>query len=66
MSTPMNQFQFGRQTISTWVFMMMHAELVTGRPYVDVTAAMSEEPRERSIALTALGGSADPFADVEL
>jgi Fe-S-cluster-containing dehydrogenase component len=66
MSTPVNRFQFGRQTISSRVFMMMPAELVTSRPYVDVTAAMTEEPRERAIALTPSGGAADPFADVEL
>jgi len=66
MSTPMNRFQFGHQTISTRVFMMMPAELVTSRPYVDVTAAMTEEPRERAIALTPAGSSADPFADVEV
>jgi Fe-S-cluster-containing dehydrogenase component len=62
MSTPVNRFQFGRQTISTRVFMMMPAKTVTTRPYVDVTAAMSDRPRERAIALTA----ADPFADVEV
>ena len=60
----MNQFTFGRQTISTRVFMMMPAELVTRRPYVDVTAAMGEQPRERTITLTPAGG--DPFADVEV
>jgi len=27
---------------------------------------MTEEPRERAIALTPAGGAADPFADVEL
>jgi hypothetical protein len=65
MSTPVNRFQFGRQTISTAVFMMMPSELVTLRPYVDVTAAMSEQPRERAIALTPAGGDGDPFAEVE-
>jgi len=64
MSRPMNRFQFGRQTISTRVFMMMPAEFVTARPYVDVTAAMVEAPRERMIPLAAVGG--DPFADVEV
>jgi Fe-S-cluster-containing dehydrogenase component len=65
MSTPVNQFQFGRQTISTRVFMMMPAELVTRRPYVDVTAAMADQPRERVIPLAAVGGG-DPFAEVEV
>jgi hypothetical protein len=52
LSTPVNRFQFGRQTISTRVFMMMPAGVVTRHPYVDVTAAMSEQPRERAIRLT--------------
>src|SRR5512140_599841 len=52
MSTPVNRFQFGRQTISTRVFMMTPTDLVAPRPYVDVTAAMGEAPRERAIALT--------------
>jgi Fe-S-cluster-containing dehydrogenase component len=65
MSTPVNRFQFGRQAISTGVFMMMPAELVTRRPYVDVTAAMDEKPRERVIPLALVGGG-DPFADVEV
>ena len=64
MSTPVNRFQFGRQTISTRVFMMMPAKLVTQRPYLDVTAAMGEQPCERAIALTPV--SVDPFAEVEV
>jgi len=64
-SSPLNQFQFGHQTITTRVFMMVPAELVTRRPYVDVTAAMNEQPRERMIALTP-AGDADPFAGVEV
>jgi hypothetical protein len=59
-----NRFRFGQQTISTRVFMMMPAELVTRRPYVDVTAAMADRPRERAIALTP--ADADPFAAVEV
>ena len=65
MSTPLNRFQFGRQTISTRVFMMMPAELVTRQPYLDVTAAMDERPRARAIALTLIADS-DPFAGVEV
>ena len=34
------------------------------RPYLDVTAAMGDQPRERSIALTPV--SSDPFAEVEV
>jgi len=65
MSTPVNRFHFGRQTISTRVFMMMPTGAVARRPYVDVTAAMADRPRERVIPLTAVGGG-DPFADVEV
>jgi Fe-S-cluster-containing dehydrogenase component len=64
MSTPVNQFQFGRQTITTRVFMMMPAKLVTQRPYLDVTAAMGEQPRQRAISLAPV--SVDPFAEVEV
>jgi Fe-S-cluster-containing dehydrogenase component len=64
-SRPVNRFQFGRQTISTRVFMLMPATFVLQQPYVDVTAAMSEQPQERSIPLTAVA-SHDPFAEVEL
>ena len=66
LSTPVNRFQFGRQTISTRVHMMMPAA-ATPRPqaYVDVTAAMSEQPRARAITLTAVDGS-DPFAGIEV
>jgi hypothetical protein len=65
MSTPINRFQFGRQTISTRVFMMMPREIVSRRPYLDVTAAMDERPRERTIALTPVAAD-DPFADVQV
>ena len=66
MSTPMNRFQFGHQTITTRVFMMMPVDLVSTRPYVDVTAAMNEQPRERAITLQPAGAPADPFDGVEL
>ena len=55
----------GRQTISTRVFLMMPTARVSPRPYVDVTAAMSDQPRDRAIALTPVD-SGDPFAEVEL
>jgi hypothetical protein len=63
MSAPVNRFRFGGQTISTRVFMMMPREVATRRPYVDVTAAMEDRPRERAITLTATA-PADPFAEV--
>jgi Fe-S-cluster-containing dehydrogenase component len=65
LSVPVNRFQFGRQSISTRVFMMMPRRLVERRPYVDVTEAMAERPRERAIALTP-AGAGDPFAEVEV
>jgi Fe-S-cluster-containing dehydrogenase component len=65
MSTPINRFRFGRQTISTRVYMMMPVELVAREPYLDVTAAMDERPRARAITLTPIA-DADPFAGVEV
>jgi hypothetical protein len=65
MSTPINRFQFGRQTISTQVFMMMPRQIVSRQPYVDVTAAMNDRARERQIALTPVAAD-DPFADVQV
>jgi Fe-S-cluster-containing dehydrogenase component len=64
MSAPVNQFQFGAQTITTRVFMMMPAGLITLQPYVDVTAAMADQPRDRAIRLTSV--ASDPFAGVEV
>jgi Fe-S-cluster-containing dehydrogenase component len=81
MSTPVNHFQFGNQTISTRVFMMIPRSAAGARPYVDITAAMDEQPRERSVSLKVLGGDTpatttttmpapaaefDPFAEVEV
>ena len=65
MSTPVNRFRFGRQTISTRVFMMMPRIPGSPRAYVDVTAAMDERPRQRTIALTPIATD-DPFADVQV
>jgi Fe-S-cluster-containing dehydrogenase component len=64
MSTPVNRFRFGRQTISTRVFMMMPTEVAARQPYVDVTAAMADQPRPRAVTLTPV--DADPFAAVEV
>lgn len=51
-STPINRFQFGQQTITTKVNMMLpkvgHAE------YLDVTSAMSEETTGKNISLNVL------------
>ena len=65
MSTPINRFQFGAQTISTRVFMMMPAGHVVQRPYVDVTSAMADRSRVRAIRLTPVRND-DPFAEVEV
>ena len=77
MSTPVNRFQFGSQVVSTRVFMMAPRTLTSQPAYVDVTAAMDERPRERSLVLRVVGaprpptsahaasdGAADPFGEV--
>jgi Fe-S-cluster-containing dehydrogenase component len=76
LSTPVNRFQFGNQVISTRVSVMAPRALAARTPLVDVTAAMDEQPRERSVVLRVLpgdprdstgpGGAAgdDPFAGV--
>jgi Fe-S-cluster-containing dehydrogenase component len=66
MSTPVNRFQFGAQVISTRVFMMAPRTLASRQPWVDVTAAMDEQPRERAVTLKVVpaGAAGDPFADV--
>jgi Fe-S-cluster-containing dehydrogenase component len=51
-SRPVNQFQFGRQTISTKVNMMVPKASAVQR--VDVTSAMHDAPVGRSIALNVL------------
>jgi Fe-S-cluster-containing dehydrogenase component len=51
-SRPINQFQFGRQTISTKVNMMVPK--VSTVKQVDVTSAMHEPPAGRSISLNVL------------
>jgi Fe-S-cluster-containing dehydrogenase component len=76
-SQPLNLFQFGAQTITTRVFMMAPRALAQLQPLVDVTAAMGEQPRERSVVLRVVptdsaasssGGRSvdvpDPFAEV--
>jgi hypothetical protein len=69
---PTNRFQFGAQTITTQVSMMVPREPgATQPPRVDVTAAMDEQPRPHSFRLPVLGAvaparqdplGADPFA----
>jgi Fe-S-cluster-containing dehydrogenase component len=79
MSIPVNRFQFGSQAISTRVFMMAPRALTSQQPWVDITAAMDERPRERSVVLrmvpaptaaespgTVPDGNGDPFAEVTI
>jgi len=65
-STPINRFQFGAQVVSTRVFMMVPAALASRPPIVDVTAAMDEQPQERSLLLRTVPPAADndPFGGV--
>jgi len=70
-STPVNRFQFGDQTITTKVFVMAPKRLVTIEPWVDVTAAMSEQPSNRTLSIKVVTpeiteGGEDPFADIEV
>jgi hypothetical protein len=55
--------------------MMVPRALKARTPHVDVTAAMEEQPRSRSVSLKVVGvpthtgehfGEADPFAEVEV
>jgi Fe-S-cluster-containing dehydrogenase component len=64
MSMPVNSFQFGNQTISTKVFTMIPRAAAASRPYVDVTAAMDERPRERAVSLNVIGAAAASSAEV--
>jgi Fe-S-cluster-containing dehydrogenase component len=73
-STPINTFQFGAQTITTQVHVMVPRALATRASYVDVAAAMEERPRSRAVSLKVLSGpqadgvpsETDPFAGVEV
>ena len=76
MSTPVNKFQFGDQSITTRVFMMAPRAVASREDWVDVTAAMDEQAHERSIVLRVIPSdaapaaapepAADPFADVTI
>jgi len=76
LSTPVNTFQFGHQTITTQVHVMVPRTLATVAPHVDVTAALEEQPRSRAISLKVVGTPAagpgtevidsDPFAGIEV
>jgi len=76
LSAPINSFQFGQQTITTQVFVMVPRKLTTAAPHVDVTAAMEEQPRSRAVSLKMVSPPAaapeaapvdnDPFAGIEV
>jgi len=75
LSAPVNTFQFGQQTITTQVQMMVPRTLTSAAPLVDVTAAMEEQPKMRAVSLKVLPADAgagvtaadsDPFAGVEV
>ena len=63
MSMPTNQFQFGNQTITTRVNLMVPKSAVP-RPLVNVTDAMDERPAARSVSLPVT--ASDPFAEVQV
>ena len=60
-SRPVNQFQFGRQTITTRVNIMVPVEAPTS--LVDVTSAMDEAGAGRRVGLNVIRD--DPFAEVD-
>ena len=62
-STPTNKFRFGDQVIATRVNVMVPK---TATPaHVDVTAAMEERPRNRTLRLPVID-TRDPFAEVDV
>lgn len=66
MSMPTNQFQFGHQTITTRVNIMVPKNGAV-RPLVNVTDAMNEQPQARTVSLpVSTGTTSDPFAEVEV
>ena len=65
MSAPTNRFQFGRQTITTRVFVMAPRGLVTVAPYLDVTAALDDAVDRRPVSIKVVA-DADPFDEVEI
>jgi Fe-S-cluster-containing dehydrogenase component len=65
-SMPTNRFQFGDQTITTRVSIMV-PRTATPPPNLDVLAAMDDQARSRTVRLPVLAGpELDPFAEVEV
>jgi Fe-S-cluster-containing dehydrogenase component len=68
-SQPINTFQFGAQTITTMVQVMVPRGLERTAAHVDVTAAMEDRPRTRTLKVLAQAPASapddsDPFAHV--
>lgn len=63
-SVATNRFQFGGQTITTRVQVLLPRRRAP--QYLDVTAALDEQPRPRSARLPVLADAPDPFAEVEV
>jgi Fe-S-cluster-containing dehydrogenase component len=63
-SRPTNRFQFGAQTITTRVNVLIPRARI--EELVDVTTALDETARPRSLRLPVIGAAPDPFADVEV
>ena len=76
LSKPINAFRFGQQTITTQVYVMVPRKLASAARHVDVTAAMDERPRNRSVSLKMVSTTeaapesapvdSDPFGEVEV
>jgi Fe-S-cluster-containing dehydrogenase component len=76
LSAPVNTFQFGNQTITTRVYVMVPRAVASRAPHVDVAAAMEEQPRSRAVSLKVLSERTaarepasvedDPFAEIEV
>jgi Fe-S-cluster-containing dehydrogenase component len=75
-SVPTNQFQFGHQTITTRVAMMVPRN-GAAPAHIDVLDAMNDRPAARSVSLTVSSAdqatassqaamSDDPFAEVQI
>jgi Fe-S-cluster-containing dehydrogenase component len=74
LSTPVNTFQFGQQTITTQVHVMVPRALTSAARHVDVAAAMDERPTSRAVSLRVVSDpgiprapvESDPFAEVDV
>jgi Fe-S-cluster-containing dehydrogenase component len=69
-SVPINRFQFGKQTITTGVSVMVPRDGVRRTEVLDVTSAMDERPGPRAPAspgrIPGLEVLQDPFAEIEV